>query len=155
MTRALQWSKPTRPCKPRRLVKDTGPAFAAGSAPSQDWQSKMIQALDRGLDRLYLAAGVLAAFFMIALALFVLGSIITRLMSVYVPGLTEYSGYCMAASSFFALAYTLRDGDHIRVALVMSRLTGSARRFFVIWCLAAASAIAIFMAWYLIKMTWL
>jgi TRAP-type C4-dicarboxylate transport system permease small subunit len=109
----------------------------------------------RALDHLYVAAGYLAAAFLVALGCLVLASIVTRLMSVYVAGLTAYSGYCMAASSFLAMAYTLRRGEHIRVGMLIAHLRGPARRIGVLWCLAAASGIAIWFAWYLVRMSWI
>ena len=36
------------------------------------------------------------------------------------PGSTEYAGYAMAATSFFALAYTLTQGAHIRVSILLN-----------------------------------
>ena len=59
------------------------------------------QRLDRGLNRLYTACGYIGAGFLILLMCFVLGSILTRLFGIYVGGLTEFSGYAMAAASFF------------------------------------------------------
>lgn len=114
----------------------------------------IFQRLGGALDRLYLAAGYLAAFFLVALAALVLASIVTRLLSVYVPGLSEFSGYAMAAASFLAMAHTLRRGEHIRVGMLIAHLKGRARRIGILWCLAAASAISIWFAWYLIRLTW-
>ena len=36
------------------------------------------------------------------------------------PGSTEYAGYAMAATSFFALAYALTQGAHIRVSVLLN-----------------------------------
>lgn len=109
-------------------------------------------ALDRGLVRIYLACGVAAALCLIALALLVVTSIITRLLSLYVPGVIEYSGYAMAASSFFALAYAFRNGSHIRVNLLITRLRGKAKHIAEIWCLGVASIIGIYLAFYLVRL---
>ena len=57
------------------------------------------------------------------------------------PGSTDYAGYCMAAASFFALAYALNRGAHIRVSLLLSAL-GRWRRAGEIWCFAIGSALA-------------
>jgi TRAP-type C4-dicarboxylate transport system permease small subunit len=110
--------------------------------------------LGRALDRLYTIAGYLAAAFLVALGCLVLASIVTRLMSIYVPGLSEFSGYSMAAASFLAMAHTLRRGEQIRVGMLISHLNGLARRIAILWCLAVASAISIWFAWYLIRLTW-
>lgn len=109
--------------------------------------------LDRGLDRLYTACGYLAALFLLTLGLLVVTSIVTRILGVYLPGVVEYSGYSMAASSFFALAYTFRRNAHIRVGLFLSRLHGRARRVAELWCLAIATLVTGYLAFYLIKLT--
>lgn len=106
----------------------------------------------RALDGLYLAAGALAGLGLIAIAVLVLLSIITRMLGVYVAGLTVYAGYAMAASSFLALAYTFGRGGHIRVSLFIERLTGPRRRAAELWCLAAGTFLAGYLAWYAVKM---
>ncbi len=109
----------------------------------------LIQTVDRGLCRLYRWCGYAAAFCMVMIAVLVTMSIVTRLMSVYIPGLTEYSGYAMAAGSFLALAYTFEEKSHIRVELLLSRLGPSGRRIAEVWCLATTVVISWFLAWYM------
>jgi TRAP-type C4-dicarboxylate transport system permease small subunit len=106
----------------------------------------------RCLDGLYLGAGMLAALFMVSIGILIVTSVIARLMGSYVPGLNQYAGYAMAASSFFALAYTFGAGGHIRVNLVLARLQGRARWLAELWCLGAGSFLACYLAWDLIKM---
>ncbi len=105
------------------------------------------QRLDRGLNRLYTACGYIGAGFLILLMCFVLGSILTRLFGVYVGGLTEFSGYAMAAASFFALAFTFRDGGHIRVTMLIVNLAPGPRRMMEIFCLAVATVFTIYLAY--------
>ena len=106
----------------------------------------------RSLDRLYLVAGALAGVFLVAIAVLVLLSIVTRLLGLYVPGLTVYAGYAMASSSFLALAYTFGKGGHIRVALFIDKFTGPARRVAELWCLSVGTFLAAYLAWYAVKM---
>lgn len=79
----------------------------------------------------------LAAFFMFAVFALVMASILGRLIGIELRGATAYAGYCMAAASFLALADTLKQGDHIRVMLLLERLGTAKRRYFEIWCHAA------------------
>ena len=104
------------------------------------------------LDRLYLAAGALAGLCLVAIAVLVLLSIITRLLGLYVGGLTVYAGYAMATSSFLALAYTFGRGGHIRVALFIDRFSGARRRAAELWCLAVGTCLAGYLAFYSVKM---
>jgi TRAP-type C4-dicarboxylate transport system permease small subunit len=114
--------------------------------------TNVLRTLDRALNRLYLGCGYAAAGFLILMALLVLGGIVARLLSIYVPGLSEYAGYSMAAASFLALAYTFRSGGHIRVSLILSRLSGIGRRALQVWCLIAASAVAVYVAVFAVRM---
>ena len=73
----------------------------------------------------------------------------------YIPGLTEYSGYAMAASSFLALAYTFQNKGHIRVELIISHLNTSKRWYAELWCLAVATVTTVYLAFYLVKLVYL
>ncbi|MBY8978105.1 TRAP transporter small permease [Rhodobacteraceae bacterium NNCM2] len=106
--------------------------------------------LRKGLDTLYLAGGVLGAFFLVAILVLIVLQMVARWTGLVFPGSTNYAGYCMAASSFFALAYALNHGAHIRVTLVLSHL-GRWRRIGEIWCYAVAAVIATLFARYAIK----
>ena len=114
----------------------------------------MWQALDRTLNRVYEVCGAIAACFLFLLMVLVVASILCRAAGLYVAGLNEYSGYAMAAASYFALAYTFRDGGHIRVTMLLGRLKGSARRFAEIFCLAVAAYFAAYLAYNMCELTY-
>ena len=75
-------------------------------------------------------------------------------MAYQFPGSTDYAGYSMAAESFFAMAYTLNNGAHIRVSLVLSKLHGLPRRIGDIWCFGIGFFFAAYFAWYAIRATY-
>ena len=112
----------------------------------------MLKSLDKNLNRLYKFSGYLAAFFLILVAIFILTGISSRIFGFYIRGLAEYSGYCMASASFFALAYTFVEGGHIRITLFLEKLSGSKKKFIEIWCLSIASFFSGYLAFYFIKM---
>src|SRR5215218_71660 len=93
----------------------------------------------RILDSIYVAAGYLAALFLIGTLSMVLLGIAGRLLHFHVPGTDAYAGYCMAAAGFLALAHTLKRGEHIRVSLVLEHAGTTLHRALEIWSLAAAS----------------
>lgn len=105
----------------------------------------------RALDQLYLSCGVLAALFILGIALAILAEVIGRLAGVLIPAATEFAGYCLAASVFLGLAHTLTHGEHIRVAMVLQRVGPKARRFLEIWCLIAASVLSVYFAWHTVN----
>ena len=131
-----------------------GPDRGSCVVKSGDPVRAFLRGLDRTLDRLYTLCGVIGAGFLVLIAICVFGSIATRLLGIYVAGLSAYSGYAMAASSFFALAYTFRAGGHIRVALVRDRFGPTGQLVLELWCLALASLFTSFLAFYLVRMTW-
>lgn len=104
------------------------------------------------LDRIYLSAGIVAAICMICILVLILLQMLARWTGEMLPGTTDYAGYFMAASSFFAFAYALNYGAHIRVNLFL-RLLGKYRRAGEIWCFAIASALGAYLAYYAIKTT--
>ena len=79
--------------------------------------------LNNYLKKIYKFSGYIASFFLILVAVFILIGIASRIFGFYVRGLAEYSGYCMAASSFFALAYTFVEGGHIRITLFLEKIS--------------------------------
>ena len=88
----------------------------------------------KALDHLYNAAGYLAAFFMVGILFMVLASVVGRLAGFNLRGSDAYAGYAMAATSFLALAHTLKRGEHIRVTLFLDRFGGRFRRPLELWC---------------------
>ena len=104
------------------------------------------------LKKIYNLAGFIAAFFLVLVAIFILTGIASRIFGFYIRGLAEYSGYCMAASSFFALSYTFVNGGHIRITLFLEKISKSMKNILEIWCLAVASLFSGFLAFYFIKM---
>jgi TRAP-type C4-dicarboxylate transport system permease small subunit len=114
---------------------------------------QFLRKTDSALMRFYAAAGVLAAVLLAVLAVLILIAIISRFVGAYVPGLNAYAGYVMGGSTFLAMAYTFREGGHIRVNILMNSLSGTARWLVQLWCFLAGSVISIFFAFYIVKMT--
>ncbi|MCY4245234.1 MAG: TRAP transporter small permease [Gammaproteobacteria bacterium] len=104
----------------------------------------------RVLDRVYLAAGVTAAAFLVLLLAAVALQVTARWAGVGFPGSTNYAGYCMAASSFLALAFALSRGAHIRVHFMLNAL-GSRRAIGEAWCYLVAAPLATWFAWFALR----
>ena len=104
------------------------------------------------LDRLYLAGGVLGAFFLFMTCALILVAVAGSLFRFVTRSLDEFAGYCMAASAFLALAYTLRSGEHIRMALFLQFLQGRARYVLEVFATGIGVVFAGFMAFYSLKL---
>ena len=112
----------------------------------------MYQSINKNLNKLYKFSGYLAAFFLILVAVFILIGISSRIFGFYIRGLAEYSGYSMAAASFYALAYTFVEGGHIRITLFLEKVSKRYKKFIEIWCLIIASIFSSYLTYYLWKM---
>jgi TRAP-type C4-dicarboxylate transport system permease small subunit len=106
------------------------------------------------LDRLYLAAGVLAALFLVGTLFMVIAGIAGRLLNFNVPGTDAYAGYCMAAAGFLALAHTLKRGEHIRVTLILEHLGPGPQRALELWALGVATLLSALFAYYSVRLSW-
>ena len=97
----------------------------------------------RLLDRVYLVSGVIAAIFMVMILLVIVAQMAARWINVPFEGSTEFAGYAMAATSFFALAHALSRGAHIRVSILLNL-----NRYTRLWLDAFAMLIAAITATY-------
>ncbi|WP_163337330.1 TRAP transporter small permease [Desulfopila sp. IMCC35008] len=112
------------------------------------------------LDRLYLVSGWVGAGFIALICLLVVMQVtlnlVDRLSTVLtgsaigltIPSYADFTGFFLASASFLALAYTLREGGHIRVTLVIGNLPEGIRRLFEVWCVGLATFIAGYFVWY-------
>ena len=112
----------------------------------------MLKTIDKNLRKLYNFSGFIASVFLIFVAVFILIGISSRIFGFYIRGLAEYSGYCIAAASFFALAYTFVEGGHIRITLFLEKVSKTKKIFLEKWCLTIATYFSGYLAYYFIKM---
>ena len=108
----------------------------------------------RPLDWVFHLAGILSAVLLAAIAILTFIQIVGRAFGYLVSTGTEFAGFCMAASIFLALAWTLRSGGHIRVNLVVQRLPAAARRVVELWCLLVAVLATGLFTYSAFDMTW-
>jgi len=118
------------------------------------------------LDTLYRLSGVLAALFLVAIcvtvALQVLSAILDNALQVAgmealgltIPSYGELTGFFLVAATFFALAYTLRAGGHVRVNLFIRVLHGKPRRAVEIFNVLGGLLLAGMLTWYTTAMVY-
>jgi len=108
----------------------------------------------KALDALYSAAAWAAALFMIGTLVAVLAGIVDRYIPMGIRGTDMYAGYCMAAAGFLALAHTLKNGEHIRVTLILQKLHGVAKHRLELWALGVATILAALFAAYGVRLAY-
>ena len=101
----------------------------------------------RFLDRLYLAAAVLAAACLASVALVMLLQAGMREVGLLFRGADDIASWLCAASAFLALGYTFREGELIRVSLLLDKLPPAARRPAETACLAGALLVVGYATW--------
>lgn len=106
------------------------------------------------LDPLYKLLGALGALFILATLLIEVVNIVGRQLGYSMAGIDAYAGYTLAAGSFLALAAALRQGDHIRVTLLIQRVTGRPRWWIEIFCLSLATFLSGYFAFFAAKLVW-
>jgi len=105
-------------------------------------------------DKLYMTSGYLSGLCILLIMLIILAQIVGRFFGFIVPSAEDFSGYALAASTFFGLAYTFREGGHIRVTLVIQRLKHSTRHYQELFILILGLALVSYMTWYCSYMVW-
>ena len=71
-----------------------------------------------------------------------------ELIGIIIPSYSDFAGFFLTASTFLALAYTFREGGHIRVTLLVQRTSRRARWIFELWCLGFASLFMVYFTYY-------
>lgn len=99
------------------------------------------------LDKLYLWSGYVAAVFLAGIGVAIIAQVVGRFFGVSIDG-TEIAGFCLATTSFFALAHTFKSGSHIRVNLLIRRFTGRSGRLVELWCCGISAVIVGYVAYH-------
>lgn len=99
------------------------------------------------LDRLYDAAGYLAAFFVFAIFVVMIGATFLRELGLRTGGSDDVVAWFCAAAAFLAMAHTFRRGDFVRVVIALERLGPRARRRMEATCLVIMAAFVAFLSY--------
>jgi TRAP-type C4-dicarboxylate transport system permease small subunit len=107
-----------------------------------------VRVLRRGLDALYIASGVVAALALFGIFAVMMAQVILRQLAIQFPGADDLVAYLCVASAFFALAWTFKRGELIRVGLFIERLGPGPRRWLELAVLSLAAALVATITWY-------
>ena len=118
------------------------------------------QLLD-GIDMLSRLDGWLGVGCLVTLTSLMIAEVVVRALSdifpwvpADIPVAWEYSSYLMAATFTFGAAMTLRAGGHIRVTLVLARISPQARRWLETLLAIIGTFLCGFLAWAMTYFTW-
>ena len=105
----------------------------------QDTQARPTGFLRRALDGLYTLGGTLAALCVLAIFVLMIGASIGRNLDWRVSWVNDVVAWLCAASAFLGMAYSFRNGDFVRVTLLLEAVPARTRRWFEIMSLAVAT----------------
>jgi TRAP-type C4-dicarboxylate transport system permease small subunit len=114
-----------------------------------------------GIDMLSRLDGWLGVLCLVALTTLMISEVVVRALSnvfesvpADIPVAWEYSSYLMAACFTFGAAMTLRAGGHIRVTLVLARVSPKGRRVMETVLAALGTFFCGFLTWAMAYFTW-
>jgi TRAP-type C4-dicarboxylate transport system permease small subunit len=108
----------------------------------------------RFLDMLYAAAGALAALCVLALFVLMLVGSLGRELGWRVGFVNDLVAWLCAAAAFLAMAQAFRNGDFVRVTLLLERLPPRRRRGFEIASLTIAALAIGYLAYWAARFTY-
>jgi TRAP-type C4-dicarboxylate transport system permease small subunit len=134
---------------------------SAGSTKPNAAAPRSLRFFLDAIDVLGRLDGWMGAACLVTLTGLMLGEVLVRALSdifpwvpADIPVAWEYSSYLMAAAFTFGAAMTLRAGGHIRVTLVLARVTPATRRWMETVLAALGVAFTGFLAVAMINFTW-
>jgi TRAP-type C4-dicarboxylate transport system permease small subunit len=104
-------------------------------------------AVRRALDALYLASGLAGALALAAIAIIIGLQVVGRQFGATLPGADDLTAFAVAGSAMLPLAYAFRHGAHIRVDLIIGRLSGKPRFLMEALALLIATLLCAWFAW--------
>lgn len=108
----------------------------------------------RLLDGLYAAGGGLAALCVLAILVLMVGASLGRQLDWRVAWINDVVAWLCAAAAFLGMAYSFRNGDFVRVTLVLEAVSPGTRRRLEIVSLAVGSVAIAYLAWWAAAFTY-
>jgi TRAP-type C4-dicarboxylate transport system permease small subunit len=108
----------------------------------------------RFLDRLYLAAGALAALCVLTICVLMIGQSILREFGVRTGATNDVVSWLCAAAAFLAMAHAFKHGDFVRVTLLLEKVSAPVRRVLEIVSLVIACFAVGYLAFWATRFTW-
>jgi TRAP-type C4-dicarboxylate transport system permease small subunit len=104
------------------------------------------------LDKAYLYAGYLSGVFLVIIFLLMMGLSVGRMVNINIKAGDDFASWAMAAMAFLGLAHTFREGQLIRVGLLIDRFQGRTRHIMELVALGVGVFFTCFFAYHVIQM---
>lgn len=110
--------------------------------------------LRRTLDGLYALGGALAALCVLAILVLMIGASVGRYLNWRVSWINDVVAWLCAAAAFLGMAYSFRNGDFVRVTLLLEWVSPAVRRWLEIVSLAIATVAIAYLGYWAARFTW-
>ena len=108
----------------------------------------------RLLDGLYLKGGQLAALCVLAILVLMIGASVGRVLNWRVSWVNDIVSWLCAAAAFMGMAYSFRNGDFVRVTLVLESVSKPVRRWLELISLSVAAVAIGYLGYWAARFTW-
>ena len=108
----------------------------------------------RLLDGLYALGGQLAALCVLAILVLMIGASVGRVLEWRVSWVNDIVAWLCAAAAFMGMAYSFRNGDFVRVTLVLESVSAPVRRWLELVSLAVAAVAIGYLGYWAARFTY-
>jgi TRAP-type C4-dicarboxylate transport system permease small subunit len=105
------------------------------------------------LDGLYALGGLLAALCVLSILILMIGASIGRSLDWRVGWVNDVVAWLCAAAAFLGMAYSFRNGDFVRVTLVLEMVSPRVRRWLEFLSLAVATVSIVYLGYWAVRFT--
>ena len=96
----------------------------------------------------YLTSAFLSGSCLVIMTTLILAQITVRFFDTVIPSSEDFAGWLLSATIFFGLAYTFNEGGHIRVTMLLTRMSLKKRRVMEFFNLVVGLFISGYLALY-------
>ena len=108
----------------------------------------------RFLEALYVLGGQLAALCVLTILLLMIAASVGRVFEWRVSWVNDIVAWLCAAAAFLGMAYSFRNGDFVRVTLVLESVSAPVRRWLELVSLSVAAVAIGYLAYWAARFTW-
>jgi TRAP-type C4-dicarboxylate transport system permease small subunit len=108
----------------------------------------------RFLDGLYRLGGNLAALCVLAILVLMIAASVGRVFEWRVSWVNDIVAWLCAAAAFLGMAYSFRNGDFVRVTLVLESVSAPVRRWLELISLSVAAVAIGYLGYWAARFTW-
>lgn len=107
----------------------------------------------RWLDGLYALGGLLAALCVLTILVLMISASVGRSLDWRVGWVNDVVAWLCAAAAFLGMAYSFRNGDFVRVTLLLEGASARTRKWLELFSLAVATVAILYLGYWAVRFT--